>query len=72
MEEKTKGGAPYVINIAGVIRKLEIIYDHSQQERYVERPNKFPSKTTLPEKNIQAKHFLHNTNPKSSHEFKVQ
>ena len=54
MEEKTKGGAPYVINIAGVNRKLEIIYDHSQQERYVERPNKFPSKTTLPEKNIQA------------------
>lgn len=50
MEEKTKGGAPYVINIAGVNRKLEIIYDHSQQERYVERPNKFPSKTTLPEK----------------------
>lgn len=26
MEEKTRGGAPYVINIAGVNRKLEIIY----------------------------------------------
>ena len=42
MEEKTKGGAPYVINIAGVNRKLEIIYDHSQHERYVERPNNIP------------------------------
>ena len=44
MQEKTKGGAPYVINIAGVNRKLEIIYDHSQQERYVERPNNIPQK----------------------------
>ena len=26
MEEKTRGEAPYVINIAGVNRKLEIIY----------------------------------------------
>ena len=72
MEEKTRCGAPYVINVAGGNRKLEIIYDHTKQERYVERPNKFPSKTNLPEKNIQAKHFLHNTNPKSYHEFNVQ
>ena len=41
MKEKTRGGAPYVINIAGGNRKLEIIFTtiHSRKGTWNDQTN---------------------------------